>query len=274
MKTPIFVHILAASLALIASASVRADMGQRHDIRQAAPSDAYLAVYARHNQQRDYQRAYFVDAWKTFQDEQIGLRIMNIITSRLPQETLSTAETKLQELRAALEPIRFQSILNAEEIVVAEVMEGPFNQVLLAVRLNADDAADCERGVTQAFKLLASWSNNKAVVNTSSAKDVSITTLGLPTPSPLQPAIARINDIVLISTSVALLHRSVEQLQNESAKSKFDDPRLQSALRSCLSPTIHSCSLMGASCFKISMALASLFAVERTTTVRHYGLPV
>ena len=82
----------------------------------------------------------------------------------------------------------------------------------------------------QACELIVRWTNGKATVETSRVKDATVTTLSLPKESPFQPAVARLNDIVLISTNVGLLRQSVEQLQDESAKSKFDDPRLKEAL--------------------------------------------
>jgi hypothetical protein len=129
-----------------------------------------------------------------------------------------------------LEPINVEALVNADEIVVVQVLEGPFNQTLVAARLNSKDAADCERGAVQALELVARWTEGKAAVETSRVKDATVTALSLPKESPYQPAIGRLNDLVLISTNVGLLRRSVEQLQDESAKSKFDDPRLQEAL--------------------------------------------
>ncbi len=207
------------------------------DIKRAVPTDAFLAVYAQHNPARDYQREYFAAAWKTFQEEQIGPRLLGIVTSRVPEDKLATAKSKVQELQTALEPISVQALINADEIVMAEAFEGPFNQVFGAVRLNASNASDCERGFVQAFELLSRWSEGKVSVQTSRVKGASITALSLPKESPYQPAVARLNDIVLVCTSADLLRRSVEQLQDESAKSKFDDPRLQEALKHLPKPS-------------------------------------
>jgi hypothetical protein len=206
------------------------DNSGKLDIKQAVPADVYFALYVRHNPQGDFQRAYFADAWKTFQDEQIAPRLLNIITSRMPPDKLVTAKDKLQELQTAVAPINCQALMNADEMIFAEGMQGPFNQVLSAVRLNSEDAADFERGVVQTFELLARWSDGKVTVNTSMEKDATITVLTLPKESPFQPAVARVNDIVVISSTVDLLRRGVGQLQDKSAQSKFDDPRLQAAL--------------------------------------------
>ena len=233
MKTKFFLAAIAgmaASLIALSSASIRADEVKKVDIKRVAPTDSFLVVYAKHNPERDYQRQYLADALKTIQDERICERLMNIITSRVPQEKLDQARSKLQEVQTALQPINVQALLNADEIVVTEVMEAPINQVLFAARLNSKDAADCERGISQACDLITRWSEGAAKVETSHAKDATVTALTLPKQSPYQPAFARLGDIVLISTNVGLLNRSLEQLQNETAKSKFDDPRLKEAL--------------------------------------------
>jgi hypothetical protein len=200
------------------------------DIKHAAPPDAFLAVYAKHNPARDYQRQYYADALKTFQDEKIGERILKIITSTAPPDKLAAAKSKLEELQTALEPIDLKALADADEMVMIEVMQAPFNHVLVGVRLKPDAAAGCERGLVQAMQLASQWSEGKLVVDTSHMNAATVTTMALPPASPFQPAVARLGDIVLVSTNVALLRTSVELLQNPTAKSKFDDPRLQEAL--------------------------------------------
>jgi hypothetical protein len=228
----------AASLALLATAPVWADGPRTPDIKRAVPTDAYLAVYARHNPKRDYQREYFLQAWQTFKEERIGERLMDIVVSRVPEKELAAAKSRWQELKTALEPVNGRALLNADEIVVAEVMEPPFNEVLIAARLTATDAADCEHGIVQVGELIARWSKGKVAVQTHRVKDATMTVLSLPKESPIEPAVelpiepavARLNDIVLMSTSAGLLRRSVERLQEEAVESKFDDPRLKEAL--------------------------------------------
>ena len=228
----------AASLALLATSPVWADGPRTPDIKRAVPTDAYLAVYARHDPKRDYEREYFLQAWQTFKEERIGERLMDIVVSRVPNEQLAAAKSRWQEMKTAVEPINGRALLDADEIVVAEVLEPPFNQILIAVRLTAKDAADCDRGIVQVGELIARWSEGKVAVQTRRVKDATMTVLSLPKESPIEPAgelpiepaVARLNDIVLISTSAGLLRRSVERLQEEAVESKFDDPRLKEAL--------------------------------------------
>ena len=145
MKSKLFIASAVVAMLVLTATRTWSAEAVAVDIKRAAPTDAFLAVYARHNPERDYQRQYGVEAWKTFQQEHIGERVLGIITSHVPSEQLTAAKTKLQELHTAIEPIEFQAILNAQEFVLTESFDGPFNQVLVAIRLNAADAANCER---------------------------------------------------------------------------------------------------------------------------------
>src|SRR4051812_41759674 len=196
MKTKLFAAAIALSFCALFSAAGRAEDAKKIDIKRAAPTDAFLAVYARHNPERDYQRDYMAAAWKTFQDEHIAERVMNMVTSRVPQEKLAAAKSKWDEVATALAPISGQALLNADEFVMAETMQAPFNHVFMAVRLKPQEAADYERGLTQGCELIARWTEGKVTVETSRVKDATVTALVLPKESPYQPALARLNDIV------------------------------------------------------------------------------
>src|SRR5262249_15187566 len=99
MKTRFFAAFAAVSVALCSLVPAQAASPNDSnvvDIKRAVPADAFLAIYTHHNPQRDYQRAYYADVFKTFQDEQIGPRLLNIITSRMPSDKLNAAKEKLQ----------------------------------------------------------------------------------------------------------------------------------------------------------------------------------
>ncbi len=230
MNTKHFLIPLAAVLMGLMASGVRAQETTKVDIKRAAPTEAFLAVYAKHNPERDYERQYYAEAWKTIQDEQICQRIVDLVTSRVPQEKLNEAKATLEQLQTAAKPINVQALINADEFVMAEVFEGPFNQVIFAARMNAADAADCERGLTQFAELITRWSDGKVAIETSHHKEATLTVIKLPKESPFQPAFGRVNDIVVVATSESVLRKSLEQMQDASAKSKFDDPRLQDAL--------------------------------------------
>lgn len=230
MRTHIFLAAIAGLLVALGVASASADDAKSVDIKRVAPADAFLAIYARHNPERDYQREYFAEAWKTFQDERIAERVMDIVTSHTPAEKLAAAKSKWEEIKTACEPISGQALMNADEVVVTEVMQAPINHVLIAARLHGNDAENCERGIVQMCELIGHWSDGKTAVETTHVQNATMTTLTLPKQSPYQPAMARLNDIVILSTDVGLLRRSLGLLQNNSEPCKFDDPRLKEAL--------------------------------------------
>lgn len=112
MKARIFAALviaLSAISSLVPAWAASPNNSGALDIKQVVPADVYLAVYAHRNPNRDAQRAYFADAWKTVQDEQIGPRLLNIITSRVPQDKLATAKEKFDELQTALAPVNFHA---------------------------------------------------------------------------------------------------------------------------------------------------------------------
>jgi hypothetical protein len=219
--------LLAAAMSWLASPASAA----APDVKRAAPADAHTVVYARHNPERDYQREYYQDAWNTFREERIAERLFEIVASRVPEEQMAEAKEAWEQVQTALKPINLEALANAEELVFANLMEGPFGQQLMIVRLTEEDAGNYAKGIGNLFELVKEWSDGKAAPEMASVGDVEITTLRLPEKVPYQPAIARVDDLFLISTSATLLKRGVEQLQDENAKSKFDDPRLEEALK-------------------------------------------
>lgn len=214
----------------LSAAATAAETGVALDIKKAVPNEVHMALYAKHNPERDYQTEYFADAWKTFQDEKIAERIFKIVSSQAPKEDLEKFQDKWDEMKEALEPINGQALLDSEECVFANVLEGPVNQTLAVVRLTDEDAADYQKGMGQLFELVEKWSNGKVSAASGDVDEVTITKLELPKDSPVQPAVAHVGDLFILSTSVELVQQAVAQLQNESAESKFDDPRLKEAL--------------------------------------------
>ena len=62
----------------------------RVDVRRGVPDDVYLVVYGKHNPERDYQRKYYEEVWKTVQETKIIDRVIKIVTSRDGQRKRST----------------------------------------------------------------------------------------------------------------------------------------------------------------------------------------
>jgi hypothetical protein len=224
---------IAVALSLLCSpaALFAADTATDVDLRRAVPADVHMAVFAKKNAERDYQRAYFNEIFETIRDERIGDRITKIITSRAPKEKLEDARQAWDEVREALEPINTDALFNAEQCIFAQRMAGPFNQQLLAMQLSDDEAENVEKAIKQVFELAAEWGKEKNLsVETDEVDEATITTVRLPKESPFHPGVARVGDVVIFSTDPELLRSSVELLTSESGASKFDDPRFKEAM--------------------------------------------
>ena len=230
MRSTLMALVTAGLVALAPAAARAAESGVKLDIKKAVPEDAFLAVYGKHNPERDYQAEYCKEAWNTFREERIGERVFEIIKSQAPKEDLEKMQNAWEEVQEALEPINLEALSDSQEVVVAEALEGHVNQVLIVVRLTPEDAGDYKQGIGQLFELVSKWSHGKVKAETDSVDDADVTKLALPKESPIQPAVGQIDDLFLISTSEKLLRESIGQLRDDSAKSKFDDPRLAEAL--------------------------------------------
>jgi hypothetical protein len=220
------VALLAASLVQPCPALRAADL----DIKRIALTDAHTVVYAKQNEERAYQGEYLADAWKTFQEEKIAERVFDLISSRAPEEELAKVKAAWGEIEAALEPIKLQALVDGEEFVMFNAMVGPFGQTVVAVRLTENDAQDYREGMGNLFTLIQKWSKDEVTAESSDASGAKVTTLKLPAEVPYHPCVASIEDLFLISTSDDLLKKSLAQLQDPSAKSKFDDERFKAAL--------------------------------------------
>ncbi len=217
-------------LVALSSLTAAAETDVALDIKKAVPTDVHLAVYVKHNPEREYQAEYFKEAWQTFRDEKICERVFKMVASQAPKDKLENFQNAWDEVKEALEPINGQALLDAEECVFAQELQGPVNQFLMIVRLSDEDAADYQKGVGQLFELVEKWSDHKVTAESGDVDDVKITRLAIPKESPVQPAVAHLGDLFVLSTSAELVEKAVAQLQDESAESKFDDPRLKEAL--------------------------------------------
>ncbi|MHB1037724.1 MAG: hypothetical protein ACYC35_24680 [Pirellulales bacterium] len=208
------------------------------DLRRGVPADAFLAVYGKHNPERDFQKQYYDEVWKTVQETKIVERATKIVTSRLPEKDLKQAEAVLAELKEAAAPIQLEAIANAKEVVYAQVMQGftgnknqPLtSQHLVILRLTPEAAAKTQEGIKNLFGLAEKYSEGKLPVQTAEQGGAVIVSLSVPKEIPFRPAVARLQDVLIVSSSEDLAKKSLGMLTGGEGKSKFDDPRLADAL--------------------------------------------
>jgi hypothetical protein len=238
MNAPRVALALCFALSLVVATRVLADDDKRAvvDLRQAVPADAYMAIHAQHNPERDYQRAYVAEIWQTVQDEKLIERVSAIIANRVKEKDLDAAKSVAEELKTAVAPIDLKSLCNAKETVFAQEMDGPFNYHLVLVRLTPEVTAGCEQGVKNLYDVIVQHAGDKVSVSSEQIGTAAMTTLHLPPGAPYSPTIVRAGDVLLFASSDSLARRSLAMLQGSGEPSKFSDPRLMEALKKLPEP--------------------------------------
>lgn len=215
-----------------------ADQSRPVSLKQAAPTDAYLVVYGMHNPERDFQRAYYQEIMDTVKETKIVERVIEIVTAQMAEEDLAKAKSVFEEIRTAVAPIDWEAFTDCQEVMYAQRMHfsaeqrmPPVAQHLALFRVTPKEAAAAEQAVRNLLALLQKYSEGKVQVQTAKEGDAQLTWIVVPPQVPFQPTFARVGDVVMISSSEQMTRQSLAVLSGEtSAASKFDDPRLQSAL--------------------------------------------
>ena len=73
--------VLATLVVAVAAQSLiaRADA---QDLRNAVPADMFLAVYGKHNPERDYQKQHYQEVWKAVEQTRIVERVVQLAQRR------------------------------------------------------------------------------------------------------------------------------------------------------------------------------------------------
>ena len=202
---------------------------QAGTLQRAVPPTAYIAVYARHNPERDFQKKYYEEVWNTIEETQLVQKVINIVTSRVPEGDLQEAKAVFERLKTAAEPIDLAAVADAEEVVYAQRMEFPTSHHLVLMRLKPDAAAGWKQGIANLFAVAEEMSEGEVKVQRRSVGAVEVVSLALPGPVPFGPSVAQVGDVLVMSTSPDFLSEGLSLL-SEGGLSKFDDPRLAAAL--------------------------------------------
>jgi hypothetical protein len=203
------------------------------DLRDAAPPGAFMAVYGMHNPERDYQAAHYAAVWKEVQDSRIFDKVLQLIQNSMSEGDAQQFVAVRDALAKAIEPIDFEKLLNAPEVLYAQQFEGPTSLQLVLIRVPDGGAESFKQGIVNLFDLAAGASQGKVPVATRTVAGVEMKFLQLPpqVPITLQPAIGVKGDVVVLTTSLNLAEESLKLLTNPSAESKFDDPRFVAAFK-------------------------------------------
>jgi hypothetical protein len=226
---------------LVAAHSVSATRAAESlDLRRGVPEDVFLVVQAMHNPERDYQEQYYEEVWKTVQETRILERALEIATSRMGEEDLAQAQSVVEDLEAAVEPIDLKALADCQEMIYAQEMvmwqaapqapAMPTSQHLLLLRLTPEQAAATAKGVRNLFELVEKYSDGQLAVVESQVGEATLATLQLPPQSPMQPTVTQLGEVLALCSSKELLNKSLNMMTGSQGTSKFDDPRLATAL--------------------------------------------
>lgn len=200
------------------------------DLRDAVPSDTFMATYHRHNPERDYLMQHYQHVWETVEQTQIISKFVDAVKKQMSEEDIDQFEDVWGTLEEAVEPIQWEALAKCTESVYAQKMAVPTSQHLLMLRVPDGGAASFAEGITNLFKLAEEASNGEVSVETASVGGATLTWLQPPGEVPFSPCVGVMGDVFIFSSMEELARESVGLLADPSAESKFDDERLTEAL--------------------------------------------
>jgi hypothetical protein len=222
---------------LLAGCVAAAAQPKALELRRAVPADMFMVVHGKHNPERDFQRAYYKEVWKTVRETRIITRVIEIVSSQLSPDEVEKAKSVFNEIKQAAAPIKIDALADSKEIVFAQRMgilsdkvKVPTAQHLMLVRLTPEAAAETHKGIKNLFGLVEKYTEGKVSVKSSTEGDATIVTLAIPGEMPFQPTVVRLGDVLLLSSVEPLARQSLGMLTGGEGPSKFDDPRLKEAL--------------------------------------------
>lgn len=199
------------------------------DLREAVPTDMFLAVHGQHNPERDYQNEHYKEVWKAVEQSRIIERVTQIIQSRMSGDDVEQMLAVRDRLKEALSPIKLEELAKLQEVVYAQKMEGPFTQNVLIMRFPDGTAASLVEGIGN-LMAMADDAAAELRVEETTVESARLKSLILPPGVPMAPTVGVRDDLFIYSSNPEIAGRSLKLLDNPSEESKFDDPRVQAAL--------------------------------------------
>ena len=216
---------MAFAIAVMPSVSVKADL------KDAAPPDAFIAVHAQHNPERDYQKKYYEEVWNTVQQTRILDRILQIVQSRMSEGDAEQFVAIRDSLKEAVSPIEWDKVLGATETLYAQRFMMPTSQQLVMLRIPDGGATGLRDGIANLFKMAEDAAGGQVSVVTEDIGGFDVSILQLPGQVPMQPLIGVKDDVFIFATSQEFAETATSLLNDPSAESKFDDPRFAEAMQ-------------------------------------------
>lgn len=228
MRIPVFrpaAALLAVSAACLTSGVLRAA-----DLREAAPPDVYLAVHARHNPERDYQKQYYEEVWKTVERTRIFERTLQIVQSRMADADAEKFVAMKDALTTAMAPIEWDKVLSCTQTLYAQRMEFPTAHHLLLMEIPDGGATGLRDGIENLFRMADEAAGDEISVVSEEMGGFDVVRMQLPDQVPFQPLVGVKGDVFLFASSTGIAQQGTALLADPSAESKFDDPRVAEAM--------------------------------------------
>ena len=222
--------VLATLVVAVAAQSLiaRADA---QDLRNAVPADMFLAVYGKHNPERDYQKQHYQEVWKAVEQTRIVERVVQLAQSHMSEGDVADVVKFRDKMKEALAPIDFQNVLDVQEVVYGQKMEGVFTQNILIMRFPDGAAASLVDGLGNLLQLADEAGGDDIGLVDEEIGELRLRSLVLPQGLPLSPTIGVRGDLFIYSSNPDLAKACLNLLDNPSGASKFEDPRFVEALK-------------------------------------------
>lgn len=202
------------------------------DLRDAAPTDSYLAIWAPSNPERDFMKAHYEAVWKEVEKSRIFEKALQIAQSHMSEGDAAQFLEIRTVLQNALAPIEWAKLKDASEVMYAQRMEAPTSVHLLLVRIPDGGAESLRKGVENLFTLASNATQGRLPLEQETVAGVELKYLQMPAEVPVrfQPAVGVKDDIFVFTTSLDFARSGLESLGSSSSNSKFKDARIVEAL--------------------------------------------
>lgn len=217
--------------ALLIPCHVRAETGTATSLRQTVPADAFMAMAWQRNPEQDFQREHLAKVVQTIKDERIVERVIKMIRDRMEEDDLEEAQEGIEALKQAVAPASLDALMDPEEIVYCQVMEGRSQaQHMVAIRMTPDAVLGCLQAARNLIEIATQKAGEEVNVSEEEVDGAHYLTVYPPEGVPMQPTLVAKDDVLVFSTSLKLAKRAALTLDGETSASKFDDPRVVAAL--------------------------------------------
>ena len=205
------------------------------DLKEAIPTDMFLAIHGQHNPERDYQQQYYGEIWETVQETQIIEKVSALISARMSDDESAQASQVRDALTAALEPVEWEK-LEPKEIAYGQKLNGPMVEWLLLLESQPGGSASLLKGIRNLLELGAKASEGNITLTDHETNGAKLILVGLGGGSPISPVFGIRGDTFIFCSSPELAETGFTLLDNPSEASKFDDARVAAALKHLPAP--------------------------------------